>query len=141
VGGIRRPKGPFGKSRCTIAASADAAGFRCTGSCSQDHLDLDSLFIAYAIIPVSHDPAKRHKSLRKHGIDLPVCMDAFDAPMLTREDDRGDYGEQRFVSIGWAHGRMVVLVWTERDDGPRLISCREAEPHEREAYFKACPLH
>jgi uncharacterized DUF497 family protein len=44
---------------------------------------------------VSHDPAKRRKNLRKHGVDLPGCMEAFDNPMLTREDDREDYGEQR----------------------------------------------
>ena len=49
--------------------------------------------------------------------------------------------EQRFVSLGIAHGRVVVLVWTEREDEPRLISCREAEPHERKTYFEAFPLH
>ena len=58
---------------------------------------------------MSHDPAKRRKNLRKHGIDLPGCMEAFDGPVLTRED------------------------------GPRLISCREAEPYEREAYYQAYP--
>ena len=41
---------------------------------------------------MSHDPAKRRKNLRKHGIDLPGCMEAFDGPVLTREDDREDYG-------------------------------------------------
>ncbi|MGH8146846.1 MAG: BrnT family toxin [Rhodanobacteraceae bacterium] len=30
---------------------------------------------------MSHDPAKRHKNLRKHGFDLPGCMEAFDGPM------------------------------------------------------------
>ena len=37
---------------------------------------------------MSHDPAKRRKNLRKHNVDLPGCMEAFDGPMLTREDDR-----------------------------------------------------
>ena len=110
-------------------------------SCSHGTTGLDSLFIAYAIIPVSHDPIKRRKNLHKHGIDLPTCINAFDAPMLTREDVREDYGEHRFVSIGWVPNRVVVLVWTDRDDGLRLISCREAEPHEREAYFRAYPPH
>lgn len=59
---------------------------------------------------MSHDPAKRRKNLDKHRVDLPSCMDAFDFPMLTREDDREDYGELRLVSLGWAHGRLVVLV-------------------------------
>ena len=88
---------------------------------------------------MSHDPAKRRKNLRKHNVDLPSCMEAFDGPMLTREDDRESYGEQRLVSLGWAHGRVVVLVWTDREEGPRLISCREAEPYEREAYYRAYP--
>ena len=88
---------------------------------------------------MSHDPTKRRKNLRKHDIDLPVCMEAFDAPLLTREDAREAYGEQRYISLGWADRRVVVLVWTDREDGPRLISCREAEPNEREAYHRAYP--
>jgi len=68
---------------------------------------------------MTHDPAKRRKNLRKHDVDLPECMNAFDWPMLTREDDREAYGEQRFVSLGWAHGQVVVLVWTDREEGPR----------------------
>lgn len=88
---------------------------------------------------MSHDPAKGKTNLRKHRIELPGCMAAFDAPMLTREDDRDPYGEQRLVSLGWAHGRVVVLIWTDRRDGPRLISCREAGTHERQAYVRAYP--
>jgi uncharacterized DUF497 family protein len=88
---------------------------------------------------MSHDATKRRKNLRKHGIDLPECMEAFDGPMLTREDDREDYGEQRFVSLGRAQSRVVILVWTDREDGPRLISCREAESYEREAYYRTYP--
>lgn len=59
--------------------------------------------------------------------------------MLTREDTRQDYGEQRFVSLGWARAKVMVLVWTERDDEPRLISCREADRHEQKAYHRAYP--
>lgn len=75
----------------------------------------------------------------KHGIDLPACLEAFDGPMLTREDQREACGEERLVSLGTAQGRIVVLVWTDRESGPRLISCREAKPHEREAYFRSYP--
>ena len=94
---------------------------------------------AYTINGMSYDPAKRSRNQRKHKIDLAECEAVFDGPMLTREDTREEYGEQRLVSLGWLKGRVVVLVWTDRDDGPRLISCREAEPHEQEAYFRAYP--
>jgi len=88
---------------------------------------------------MSYDPAKRKKNERKHAIDLAECERVFDAPMLTREDTRESYGEQRLISLGLLRRKVVVLVWTDREDGPRLISCREAEPHEQEAYFRAYP--
>jgi uncharacterized DUF497 family protein len=88
---------------------------------------------------MSYDPAKRKLKLRKHGIDLAECDGVFDEPMLTREDDREAYGEQRLISLGRLRARVVVLVWTDRVDEPHLISCREAKPHEQEAYFRAFP--
>ncbi|MDO8273864.1 MAG: BrnT family toxin [Gammaproteobacteria bacterium] len=88
---------------------------------------------------MTHDPAKRARNLSKHNIDLPRCIQAFDGLMLTREDDRDNYGEQRLISLGMAHGTVVVLVWTDREDGPRLISCREARLYEQEAYYREYP--
>jgi uncharacterized DUF497 family protein len=96
-------------------------------------------FSAYTVNNMIHDPAKRKRNLSKHKIDLPDCAAAFDGPMLTREDSRDNYGEQRLISMGQAHGTIVVLVWTDTDDGPRLISCREAKTYEKEAYFNAYP--
>ena len=94
---------------------------------------------AYTLFRVIHDPKKRKSNLRKHKVDLADGYAAFDAPMLTREDTREKYGEQRFVSLGLTRGRVVVLVWADGEDEPRLISCRPAEPHEEEAYFRAYP--
>lgn len=94
---------------------------------------------AYTINCVTYDPAKRKKNQSKHEIDLAECEPVFDGPMLTREDTRAEYGEIRLVSLGWLNGRVVVLVWTDREDGPRMISCREAERHEQEAYFREYP--
>jgi uncharacterized protein len=48
---------------------------------------------------MSFDPIKRKANLRKHRIDLTDCDAVFDAPMLTREDGREDYGELRWVSL------------------------------------------
>jgi len=88
---------------------------------------------------MTYDASKRKRNKRKHAIDLANCDAVFDEPMLTREDTRQGYSEQRLISLGRLQGQVVVLVWTDRDEGPRMISCREAEPHEQEAYFKIYP--
>jgi uncharacterized DUF497 family protein len=85
------------------------------------------------------DPKKRRINKRKHDIDLPECYAAFDGPMVTREDTREDYGEQRFVSLGRVNGRIVVLVWADGVDEPRLISCRKATLYEQDAYYREYP--
>ena len=84
---------------------------------------------AYTINVVIHDPKKRKANLRKHKVDLTAGYAAFDAPRVTREDTREDYGEQRFVSLGLAKGKVVVFVWVDGED----------EPHEHEAYFRRYP--
>ena len=89
---------------------------------------------------ITWDEKKRKKNLKAHGIDLAEVGCVFDAPMVTVEDEREEYGEQRLASLGWFRDRVVFLVWTERDDDARLISCRYGDKHETRAYFKALGL-
>jgi len=84
---------------------------------------------------VTFDETKRARNLVKHGIDLAECESIFDWPMLTREDDRDDYGEQRLASLGLLGGRVVVMVWTDGEDGPHAISCRYGDKDETRKYF------
>lgn len=86
---------------------------------------------------ITWDEAKRKRNLRDHGIDLAEVACVFDAPMVTVEDQRESYGEQRLLSLGWFRNRVVFLVWTERNDCARMISCRYGDKHETRAYFKA----
>lgn len=44
----------------------------------------------------------------------------FDGPLFTFEDDRRDYGEQRWVSIGLLRDKVVVIVHTEAGNEIRL---------------------
>lgn len=89
---------------------------------------------------MTYDENKRQKNIARHGIDLAECECIFDLPMLTYEDDRLPYGEKRLKSLGLLRGRVVSLVWTEREDEPHLISCRYGEPHETKKYFAEAPL-
>ena len=85
---------------------------------------------------ITFDEAKRKANIAKHGIDLAECEAVFDFPMLTIEDDRAVYGERRFASLGLLTGRVVMLVWTDREAGSHVISCRFGDKNETLKYFK-----
>jgi uncharacterized DUF497 family protein len=53
---------------------------------------------------------------------------------LTYPDDRRDYAEPRFITIGRLRGRMVVVVWTPRGRVYRIVSLRKANDREQAAY-------
>lgn len=80
------------------------------------------------------DKKKQQKNIKKHGIDFTELVRVFDKPMLTRIDDREDYGETRWISLGDLDGKIVVLVFTEEDDTVRLISTRRATNNEKRIY-------
>jgi uncharacterized DUF497 family protein len=46
-------------------------------------------------------------------------------------DDRQDYGETRYLTIGHLRGRMVVIVWTPRGGDRHVISMRKANDREQ----------
>ena len=54
----------------------------------------------------------------------------------TVEDDREVYGEPRLQSLAMWRGRVVFLVWTERQDAAHLISCRYADRSQIQGYFE-----
>jgi uncharacterized DUF497 family protein len=52
------------------------------------------------------------------------------------EDDREDYGEQRFNIIGMVNGRLLFVAYTLKGETIRIISARGAEPYERRYYHE-----
>jgi len=85
------------------------------------------------------DDAKCKMNIKKHGIDFIDAPVVFDNYTLTVEDDRFDYGEERFISFGVLKGRVVVIVHTENDNSIRIISIRRATKYEKKAYFSQIP--
>jgi len=83
---------------------------------------------------IVYDPVKRAATLETRGLDMARAGEVFDGPTLTVEDDRRDYGEPRFLTIGFLAGRMVVLAWTEREARRRIISMRKANDREQTRY-------
>jgi len=85
------------------------------------------------------DEQKRKTNIRRHGFDFADAKQVFAGPMLVRLDMRQDYGEDRWIGIGITHGRVVVVVYTEQDNGEtiRIISLRKALKHEHKRFEDA----
>jgi uncharacterized DUF497 family protein len=79
---------------------------------------------------------KRNLNLEKHGFDLADAPQVFDGPTFTYEDDRFEYSEQRFVTLGFLGGLVVSIVHTETPRLIRIISLRKATRHEQTIFFK-----
>ncbi|MGQ0621193.1 MAG: BrnT family toxin [Panacagrimonas sp.] len=86
------------------------------------------------------DEAKRIENITKHGYDFAGVEAIFDAPITTQEDTREAYAEQRIQLLGWLHGHVMHLTYTDDGEAMRAISLREATPHEKARYFKEAPL-
>lgn len=82
------------------------------------------------------DESKRITNLRKHGIDFSDVLAIFDGEIVTVEDERFEYGEERFVTFGLLQGRIVAIVHTESEVCIRIISARKATKYEQQNYFK-----
>jgi len=83
------------------------------------------------------DAEKARKNLEKHGVRFEIAEAVFiDPNHITAIDDRFDYGEERFVTLGQTYDGILVVITTERDEGQiiRIISARKANKRERIAY-------
>lgn len=77
------------------------------------------------------DEVKNQINIRKHGIDFRDAVNVFDHPVLTAMDQRQDYGEDRWIALGWMAAIVGVVVYVERSaDVVRIISARKATKHE-----------
>lgn len=78
------------------------------------------------------DEDKNRANIRKHGFDFGDAWEIFESPLLKRPDTRAFYGEVRWTGIGLLGNRIVVIIFTHRDeDTIRIISLRKASKHER----------
>jgi uncharacterized DUF497 family protein len=85
-------------------------------------------------VKIEFDPAKRQTTIDKRGLDMARAGEIFAGATLTIADDRKEYGEERFITIGRLRKRMVVIVWTPRGASRRIISLRKANDREEALY-------
>ena len=68
------------------------------------------------------DPDKDAANIAKHGLSLVEGDGVLNDPLGLTIEDESSEGEPRWITIGAnAGGELLVAVWTERDDGERLI--------------------
>ena len=76
------------------------------------------------------DPAKARANFRKHGIRFADAVTALEDEMAISVRDESEY-EDRWVTIGMdSLARILVVVYTWREEQVRLISARPATPRE-----------
>ena len=81
------------------------------------------------------DENKRRTNIKRHGFDFVDMQEIFENGTCSFPDDRFDYGEVRYFTLGLLFGRIVAVSHTETDEISRIISVRKANKHEQERYF------
>ena len=85
----------------------------------------------------TYDHKKRAANLKKHGYDFDDARLVIESDKsVTFEDQRFDYGEQRYVTLGVLRGKVVAIATAETDDEIRVISMRKAAPNEEKIYYR-----
>lgn len=82
------------------------------------------------------DEAKAAANKLKHGIEFDEELTVFgDSESITLYDEQHSDEEERFIDIGMSVlGRVLVVVYTERQNVVRIISSRLATTNEQEQY-------
>jgi len=82
------------------------------------------------------DAGKAERNTAKHGVSFEEGKTVFNDPFgLTIPDPDHSEKEERWQDLGLsAHGKLLVVWYTERDERIRIIGCRNATRMEREIY-------
>ncbi len=81
------------------------------------------------------DQKKSDACFAERGFDLAYALHAFlDPKRKVRQDNRWDYGEDRYQMVGAVAHRVFVVVYTVRGNVIRIISARKANQREVRDY-------
>jgi len=76
------------------------------------------------------DEAKDARTMQERGFGFDDASRIFSGHVVSWEDNRRDYGEQRFRAVGETEGDILHVVFTWRGDVMRIISVRRANRKE-----------
>ena len=82
------------------------------------------------------DSKKNELNIRERGVDFVDAKEMFEHDLFVVPDIRKNYGENRFIGVGYIKNRLMVVVFTKRKFNTiRIISLRKANKREQ-AKFK-----
>ena len=82
------------------------------------------------------DDEKNRANIAKHGIDFSLAENFEWDSALETINNRKDYGEERWITLGRIKNRLYVMIYVYRQNYIRIISLRKANKREREFYAK-----
>ncbi len=82
------------------------------------------------------DDEKDLANQKKHGVSFDEAQTVFEDPfVMTMLDPQHSQDEYRFVDLGYSHKRrLLIVIYTERDEHIRIINSRKAARNERKQY-------
>jgi uncharacterized DUF497 family protein len=81
------------------------------------------------------DEAKHQRNRLERGFGFDFAARVFGGKTIEWVDGRIDYGELRMRAIGEVRGRILHVVYTDRDDLRWIISARIASRQERKRWL------
>ncbi|MFH0784904.1 MAG: BrnT family toxin [Pseudomonadota bacterium] len=82
------------------------------------------------------DEVKAKENLKKHGVSFEEGKTIFnDSFLFTFPDIEHSVNEERYINLGLsADGRILIVIYTERQEKICIVSCRKATARERRFY-------
>lgn len=88
------------------------------------------------IMDYEWDENKNQLNIKKHTLNFEDSKEVLQNAHLLIEDIRYNYGESRYIAVGYLRKRLVIIVYTKRKDVYRIISMRKANEREQANYKK-----
>jgi uncharacterized protein len=80
------------------------------------------------------DEEKRLSNIKERGVDFRDAALIFEGPVITQEDMRESYGEQRFRALGMVDNDYYIVAYTWRRSTCRIISAWKVDEDGRKRY-------
>jgi uncharacterized protein len=120
-----------------VQASSKLAAQQRFGSSGSDRLLAAATARSYTTkMQFTWSERKRSSNIKDHGLDFVDAAQVFEGATFSYEDDRFDYAEQRFATLGLLFGVVVSIIHTETEHEIRIISFRKATRREATLYFE-----